>query len=226
MRLIKTLAAGALLSSLSLASFAGPSLDFEGVGNGNEVVDFYSSKGITFGKNAVAFVSAKEIGAFGGLFTNTPSPSTAITVLTAPDDDNFSFLINVTGGFQSSLGLSFGTQRGASGEVTLYSEADGKGNTIGFEELFQADGAQSNCKDQVLGDLICVWTLADISFSGTAYSVRVSSSAPGLMFIDNMRFGAADTGNNVPEPASLALALAAAGAAALTRRRKVAATAA
>lgn len=225
MRLIKTLAAGAL-SSLSLACFAGPTLDFEGVGNGKQVLDFYAGQGITFDKNAVAFVSAKTIGALGGLFTNTPSPSTAITVLTGPDDDNFSFLINITGGFQTSLGLSFGTQRGAFGDVTLYSEADGKGNAIRFEELLQAEDAQRDCKDQVFGDLICVWTLADIDFSGTAYSVRVSSSAAGLMFIDNMRFGTAEPGNNVPEPASLALALAAAGAVALSRRRKPATNAA
>jgi hypothetical protein len=43
------------------------------------------------------------------------------------------------------------------------------------------------------------------------------------MFIDNMRFGTAEPGNNVPEPTSLALALAAAGAVAMSRRRKPAA---
>lgn len=220
MRLIKTLTAS-VLSSLSLACVAGSTLTFEGVGDLQTVGSFYADKGISFGGDAYGIVSVVSNGS--GRFKNTPSGSTALTLIS--NDEDVSFIVNISAGFQSELDLWFSTQRGGAGEIRLYDQINGLGNELTAAPLALDPVSQTGCVDPVFGAMICQWRETGISFQGTAYSLRISGSAEGLLFIDNLRLGAADS-NNVPEPASLALALAGVGAAALTRRRKAAVTAA
>lgn len=228
MRLIKTLAAGALLSSMSLACFAAPILTFEELDHKQQVADTYL--GLTFGADAVGVKGANvppPVPVDAGRFIKAPSGVTALTILDDLDNDGaYSFLVSVDGGFESGLTFSYATQTGPgnTGSVQLFREngAPVKDGLLGLASL-----TQDFCDQDAGGQLVCNWKETGIyGFEGTAYSVLFTFDAPGLLFIDDLAFGAADPGNNVPEPASLALALAAAGAAALTRRRKVAATAA
>ncbi len=222
MRLIKTLAAGAL-SSLSLACAAGTTLSFEGVGDLANPGNLYA--GYTFSSNAFGLVAVGAGGSGRFVTASMPSQSTALG-FTSTDPFDISFIINVTGGFQDSLNFFYSNIRGTTGIVELFSELNGAGSKVG-PTLTLGSIDQRDCPllpNQEAG--ICRWNDEGLLFSGTAYSVRISALGGSDLFFDDMRFGAADPGNNVPEPASLALALAAAGAAALTRRRKLAAKAA
>lgn len=240
MRLIKTLAAGALLSSLSLACVAGTTMTFEGVGESKPVGSFYS--GFNFVGNVASIMAIGTTDANGtpgsGRFAQfrengnqaMPSWSTALVVAdmgaaSSPDDpDYLSFVINIEGGFTSSLSLFYSNLQGTgTGFVEVLGENDQLLGAFNLGIISQEGCSAYTSNGQ---DGVCRWEQAKITdFSGTAYSVRITADAFSDLFIDNLSFGPAGAGNNVPEPASLALALAAFGAAALTRRRKPAASA-
>lgn len=210
MRLIKTVAA--LMLAGGTAAFAGPVLDFEGVGNLVRVGDFYKADyGITFGDNAWGLVSRSAGGL--GPFVNTPSPDTAMGLFTDPRGETqgtASFLVNVAGGFESSFNLSYITNE-TSGSIQLF---DAQNALLASFNLDNID--QTGCDPQTL----CKWGTQGGSFSGRAYSVLITGGN-GLMYFDDLELGSTTPPGRLPEPGSMALALAGFGAAAWgVRRRK------
>jgi PEP-CTERM motif len=219
MRLIKAVVAISLVAG-AMAAWAGPTLNFDDLIKPNadgeylpiQVKEAYAALGVGFGDGAWAYASASADPANGGNFINTPSGNTAIGL----PDASTSFVINLSKGFGTSLLLQYTTNQSAL-QIDIYSALNGQGQLLG------SSGALAVPQPDACGGLLmCEWDTADVRFSGEAFSVRISGT-PFAVFLDNLSFGdlAVDPPVDVPEPASLALALAGFGAAALsTRRRK------
>lgn len=213
MNIVKACATAGLLTLASLAQ-ASVTLNFEGLTDDTPVGAAYlASHGITFGANALAVGSQAADASFSGLFTNTPSGVMAAVVFDENNPLTGSYRINVLGGFEGSLSLSYLTRLSNAGGnvygVRLFDELGG--------DLFQA--ALASVPQDGCGILACNWrSTGELQFTGRAFSVEIYGNN-GALFVDDLTFGAQD--GRVPEPAGLALVLAGFGAAAVgTRRRR------
>lgn len=216
MRLIKTLAVGAM-SALSAACFAGPTLDFEGIGDLQDVGDFYkAAHGISFSAEAFSIVS--RVAGGSGLFKNTPSPHTAVGIF-GSNGNQASFVLNISGGFENAFALSFLTRGTAFGDVRIYDQLDGQGQELTASPLALNTISQTDCTDPVLGPVACEWRQVSTSFQGKAYSVRVTGT-DRLLFVDDLSLDGGTTPTPVPEPGAMALVLAGFGAAFIGGRRR------
>jgi hypothetical protein len=218
MRFIQAVAAISMAAS-TMAASAGPTLDFEGLvkidANGEylpvPVKDSYIGQGIVFGDSAYAYASAALDSVNGGNFINMPSGSTAVGL----PDASTGFVINLSKGFGTSLLLQYTTNQSTL-QIDIYGALDGGGDLLG------SSGALTVAQpDSCGGLLMCEWDTAAVFFSGEAFSVRISGT-PFAAFVDDITFGdlVVDPPTGVPEPASLALALAGFGAAAVSTRRR------
>ncbi|MCH8921271.1 MAG: hypothetical protein IIA23_11300 [Chloroflexi bacterium] len=148
-------------------------LDFEGVGNLEQILDFYNGGfggygsgpgpdyGITFGPDALALIDADAGGS--GNFANAPSGSTISFFLTGPG-----VVMNVEDGF--TTGFSFFYTSAREGAVTVFDGPDGSGNvlaTVPVEVQYNTCGASGDPS----GAFAC-WTEVGVTFSGTAFSVN------------------------------------------------------
>ena len=148
-------------------------LDFEGVGNLEQILDFYDGGyggygsgpgpdyGITFGPDALALIDADAGGS--GNFANAPSGSTISFFLTGPG-----VVMNVEAGF--TTGFSFFYTSAREGTVTVFDGPDGTGSvlaTVPVEVQYNTCGASGDPS----GAFAC-WTEVGVTFSGTAFSVN------------------------------------------------------
>ena len=148
-------------------------LDFEGVGNLEQILDFYNGGfggygsgpgpdyGITFGPDALALVDADDGGS--GNFANSPSGNTISFFLTGPG-----VVMNVEDGF--TTGFSFFYTSAREGSVTVFDGPDGTGSvlaTVPVEVQYNTCGASGDPS----GAFAC-WTEVGVTFSGTAFSVN------------------------------------------------------
>jgi hypothetical protein len=194
-------------------------LDFEGLGNFEQVLNFYngglggSGSGpgtdfdIVFGDSALALIDGDAGGT--GNFANEPTPDTILFFLTG------SAVMNVPNGFDTGFSF-FYTAANNPGSVTVYDGANAMGNvlaTLGFP----VNG--SSCGGDPSGDFNC-WDPVGVSFLGTAFSVDFGGTVNQIGF-DNITLGSSvPVGAPVPEPGTLLLMGSALAAAAVARRQQ------
>ena len=195
----------AILSALVLAPQAGAlSLDFEGLKNQEDVLEFYNGGvgsigssgvdyGISFTAGAQALIDSDVVGPTGGDFANEPTGDTVAFWLTGSD-----LLMNVAGGFDT--GFSFFYSSSTVATVTVFDALDGGGNSLGTIDLL----AQHNigCEGDPTG-VFCNWTAGGVAFTGTALSVSFSGTANFTAY-DNITFG-----SDIPQGARVPVSAAA-----------------
>ena len=212
-KLFKGAVALAAVAAMGMAQAAPIVLDFEGVGDGNAVGNFYNggggtNYGIEFSPATLALVDADSGG--GGNFANEPSPDTIMFCLDANNA-----ILNFAAGFDT--GFSFFYTSSTAASVTVWSEVGATGTLLGTLDLV-AQHTQ-NCTGDPTGTF-CNWTAIGVNFAGIAKSIDFGGTANQTGF-DDVTFGSATPGQ-VPEPASLLLSGLALTALWGTRRRKVA----
>lgn len=186
------LAAAPALSSAATTPFL---VDFEKNWSYGETVDNqYAAKGVSF-TNVLGVSNDPD---FGGYYTNAPSP---LGVAMAQLDGvvNTTAFMNVAGGVDGALSFYYATPTDIVGAIKAYSGLNGTGQLLGTFDL-TANGAAYD-----------VWTATTFNFSGTAKSFDLTGTA-NVAGIDNV--------SAVPEPASIALALAAISIMAFMAHRK------
>ncbi len=199
MKLLKTTVTALVVSvSISTAQAAPIVLDFEGAGDQAQLLEFYnggtdslgnfgSSKGISFGSNALSLTS--------GNFNDNPSGRTIMFFLSG------SAMLNYAAGF--STGFSFYYSSATSAQINIWDGLNGTGNLLASLNL-AAQGNQ-NCANPI--SYFCNWTAVGANFVGTARSIDFGGGVNTIGY-DDITFGSAtagDTGNKVSAPATLGL---------------------
>lgn len=199
--LIRLAAAAALCGVASAASAAVITLDFEGLRDQEQILDFYNggtgslgssgvNYGVSFGPNALALIDADAGG--GGNFANEPTPDTIMFFLTG------SAVLNYAPGFDTGFSFWY-TSTNFGGTVTVWDDVDAGGNLLGTINL-QALG--TNCQGDPTGSF-CNWAIGALAFNGTARSIDFGGTVNQIGF-DNITFGSTNP-NVVPEPATMLL---------------------
>ncbi len=189
--------AAALSVSLP-ATAAVVTLTFEGIANGTAIGNYYNggggaavNYGVTFSSGAVALSNSN--------FSGEPSPSTVMAFPAAASETYFT----KADGFDTGFYLYYSSSA-AGGQLELFDDVDGKGNSIGMAQLPALN--LSNCTGAAA---FCAWDWVGVSFSGIAKSV-VFTGTPSRIGFDNVTFGASAPSNgtnppDLPEPTTLAL---------------------
>jgi hypothetical protein len=171
-------------------------LDFEGLGNGDAILQFYNggtsglgfsgtNYGIYFGAAALSLIDSDAGG--GGNFANEPSPNTVMFFTSG------NAIMNVPAGF--TTGFSFYYTSSAAGTVFVYDGLDATG-TLLASQPFTAN-YNLNCTGDPNG-AFCHWDAVGVAFSGTAKSVEFSGVADQCAF-DDVTFGSITPGpSDVP----------------------------
>jgi hypothetical protein len=195
--------AAAILLGLALAPQVNAlALDFEGLQDQEQILDFYNggtgsagssgvNYGVSFTSNALALIDSDAGGT--GNFANEPTGDTVAFWLSGND-----LLMNVAGGFDT--GFSFFYTSSTVATVNVYDGLNATGNLLGSINLL----AQHD--DGCVGDpngTFCNWTAGGVAFTGTAMSVSFSGTANQTGY-DNITFGSS-TPEGVPEPTITAL---------------------
>ncbi len=178
--------AGAVLSAHTAAASV-VTLTFEGIGNNNQIGNYYDggaggNLGVSFGADSLSLVSTQEGGS--GSFTNAPSGDTVAYFLTGAGD-----VMNVAHGFNTGFGFYYADQVGFTGSIQVYSGLNGKGALL------------ANLLLPSTPDPYNVFVPIGVAFKGTAESVIFGGSANYIAF-DNVTLGATIP-VGVPEPVSM-----------------------
>lgn len=211
----KLLAMSVIAAALSQNAQATIVLDFEGAGNGAQLLNFYNggtdsagnggtNYGIGFGSNALAAIDSDDGGT--GNFANEPSSKTTMFFLSG------SAVLNYAAGFDTGFSFYYSSSTAAS--VKVYDGIDATGTLLADIPLT----AQFNqgCTGDPSGGF-CNWTAVGASFAGIAKSIDFGGTVNQVGY-DNITFGSATPGT-VPEPTSIALIGAGLAAILRTRRR-------
>ncbi|MGB3727584.1 MAG: PEP-CTERM sorting domain-containing protein [Glaciecola sp.] len=203
---VKNLIAGAILMAGANATASVIVLDFEGIGAGANINDFYNGGLDSFGNSGVDYgiafqdaIACKDADAEGGgncNSANEPSGETGMIFL-----DNNSAILSLASGFDT--GLSFFYTSATAGTVSVYDEVGASGNLLGSVSF--GVNFNTNCSGDPTGTF-CNWDIASIAFSGIAKSIDFGGTANQVIY-DDITFGSVDPGNNnnVSSPGSLAL---------------------
>lgn len=195
-------------------------LDFEGLQDQEQILDFYNGGtgsagssgpniGVGFGAGALALIDSDAGGT--GNFANEPSADTIAFWLSGA-----SLVMNVAAGFDT--GFSFFYTSSTAAAVTIYDGLNATGNILGVINLVGQHTA-NGCTGDPNGTF-CNWDAIGVAFAGTAFSVDFSGTANQTGYDDITLFS--DTpGGRIPEPGTLALLGIGLAGLGLTRRRKV-----
>ncbi|KQW51549.1 MULTISPECIES: hypothetical protein [unclassified Roseateles] len=216
MRATSKILALALTAALQPAVAGVVSLDFEHETSVSKVGNFYAAQGVTFTGDAWSIgsnqnrcpgiASFSRTGSCGGLLLG-------VNPLDAPGT-NASFTINFT---KDIVDFSFvyGIVSISNVTIEVFDALDGKGHLLQSLNGLSGDA----CDTGVLSFCEPNWYSTSIKFSGVAKSIMVTGVDQGLM-MDDLRFVTRDApSGELPEPASMALAISALGALAWSRKR-------
>ena len=166
-------------------------LTFEGVGNLNEINDYYNggggtNYGVHFNSNALGLVDASHGGS--GNCGNEPSEYTIMFFLDG------AAIMNVAAGFNT--GFSFYYASAQTGTVSIYDGLDATGTLL-------ASGNYSATSNPWY-----YWATMGINFTGTAKSVKFDGVANECGF-DDVTFGSSqpDPPNPPPDPTSISVSV-------------------
>lgn len=227
---MRTLIASLCLGG-SLAAQAAPIfMDFEAVPTAtNNLVtgsNPYSAE-VQFVSSAFSLTSAwpgsPGGGQGGGSFFRDPavygSGTRGAMLMSGADDGqgNTSLVFNVVGGFSDHFSMLFAALV-ASGSVQVFDGLDGQGQQLGGRGISDTAPCLDPNTGATLTDFVCNWGTAEINFSGTARSVRITGSNSAFFF-DDIQLGKS-SGGTLPEPGSMALSLAALGVMAMRSRSR------
>jgi hypothetical protein len=199
MRRLSILFAVSLWLILS-ASFANADsvdfLNFNYVKDGQQIGNFYNGGGnsgvpnfgITFSSNVYGLRSEFQNGS--GSFMPDPTNTPAIFIEGAYGS-TASGSMNVAGGFSS--GINFLYTAAFQETVTIWSGANGTGTVLATMVL-----APNNAGCTLVG--LCNWSVAGLSFSGTAGSVTFTGPAYSLGLTD---ITVGQSTSTIPEPSSI-----------------------
>jgi hypothetical protein len=180
-------AAAAAHRDLSTTSIT---LDFEGVGNFNQVLGYYSGMdggpnyGVVFGASSIALVDA-DAGGNGG-FANEPSPNTTLTFI-----DDVDTTMSVPAGF---TGLSFQYTSASDATISVFAGPNGTGAVLASAlvprtGICEEDGFPGDfpfCGDPT--GFLGVWLSYAVPFTGVAKSISFAAP-PGedlVIIFDDM----------------------------------------
>jgi hypothetical protein len=195
-----------LIFSASAFASSGELLDFQYLGNLQQVGNFYNggglsstpNYGITFSSNFYGLSSTANGGA--GNFASPPTSTPAIFMansLTAPSGLQVTGVMNVAPGF--SNGFSFYYTAGfaltQNETITVWSGQNGTGTVLATITLSNNDGGCGAVA-------YCNWTTAGLSFTGTAHSVTFTGPSNQFGLAD-LTVGGSTTA--IPEPSSFYL---------------------
>jgi hypothetical protein len=188
---ISTISSVTCLLAVGKAEAVQITLDFEGIGNGDDVLNFYNGGaggniGVSFDNNARASID-NDVQPGGGSFENEPSPSTVM------DFRGTGTIMNVAGGFDTfSTYYSAGNQN-QPGSIELFSGLNGTGSVAILTNLLTPTSGNG------VDDRFTTFSLASFSGFGTAQSVRFGGTANQILF-DNVSFNTVNSSTQVPEP--------------------------
>jgi hypothetical protein len=168
-------------------------LNFEGLGNLDEVGQFYNggksksgfsghNYGVTFSGNALAIIDSQHGGS--GNFTSDIMPNTVLFFLTGSE-----IYLNSISGFTGEISFYYSSVTG--GTVSVYDGPDATGTmltTLGFQPLsLGSKGDSSGYYD--------IWRRGKVKFSGTAKSALFSCSGNQCAF-DDIILGSGGSGKS------------------------------
>ncbi|WP_272700201.1 PEP-CTERM sorting domain-containing protein [Desulfovibrio sp. Fe33] len=206
----KVYCAATLFSSLVMCLFlVTPShalvLDFEGLGNQDQVLDFYNGGtssmgysgtdyGVSFSDNALSLIDSDAGGS--GNFGNEPSPDTILFFLNGD-----AAVMSLAAGFDTGFSFFYSAISNP-GQVSVWSGLGGTGDLLATLDLAitPQDGGDPNGS-------FSPFVPIGVGFEGTAYSVSFAGVINQIGF-DDITFGAVtpgDPGAPVPEPGSFIL---------------------
>lgn len=195
-------------------------LDFEGLGDEEQILDFYNggtgsfgsgpgtNYNIGFGSNALSIIDEDAGGS--GNFGNEPSPSTVMFFLTG------TAVLNMPAGFDTGFSFFYSAINNP-GSVVVYDGLDATGNVLATIDLpvTPSDGGDPT-------GAFSPFFPVGASFLGTAMSIDFGGTVNQIGF-DDITFGSATPGTqptDTPEPATMALlSLGMLGLGAAARRR-------
>jgi hypothetical protein len=186
-------------SPIVASASSGELLDFGGLGDLQQVGNFYNggglastpNYGITFSSNFYGLKSIYNGGS--GAFSPDPTGTPAI-FMNGTTGSTVTGAMNVTNGFTS--GIQFFYTAGFSETVTVWSGTNGTGTVLATISLSPNNGSCTGFPTY------CNWSSAGLTFSGTAKSVTFTGTADGVG-ISDITVGASSTA--IPEPSSLFL---------------------
>ncbi|WP_394416340.1 PEP-CTERM sorting domain-containing protein [Roseateles sp. BYS78W] len=222
MRAMSKLLALALAAALQPA-FAGM-LDFNDITNSDDAAGFgmvqlmdryLLSDGVQFTGGAWGERSAYNCDGFNSFVAHDLSCG-AVQLASDPHNvkssSDVSFTINFADGFTTGSSFYYSALKDTRFSITVYDQLDGKGTG-------KAIAASTSATCDVSGLTFCDWSLADLQFAGTAYSIVVKGADQTFMLDDLNLIQAPANPNPAPEPGSIALALGGLGALGWSRRR-------
>lgn len=241
MKKLSLIASGLALSTCVLAvdrANAQPILlDFEGLQNLEDVLNFYNggtgsfgssgtNYGVSFSANTIANDETSPLSNVAGL----PTPVISTTFLGATTTGS---IMNVAGGFDTGFSFFYSAPF-APGSVKIYDGLNGTGTLLATINLPQTPDGNSKAPDGTPlfpacnGNSLCPFVPVGLQFSGIAKSVDFSGTANQVVF-DNITLGSATPCQNqaqcgqvqVPEPTSVIglLAISALGAGSVLQRK-------
>jgi hypothetical protein len=192
-----------LALSISAHANSGELLNFQGLGNLQQVGNFYNGDGIsgtpnfgvTFSSNFYGIWPTSRNGA--GNFAPTPVGTPPIFVMGPTDGLQATGTMNITNGFSNGLDFYYAFNPMSAGQnvtVTVWSGANGTGSILLTISL-----SSNACSGT---PYFCTWTQVGNSFTGTAHSITFSGPADQFGLAD-MTLGSSKTA--IPEPSSILL---------------------
>jgi len=225
MKLPRLVAAFAFATVAASSQAAPITLNFEGIANypngtGTLIDQYYNggtasngASGTNFGVSFSSGASLLCLNTSGNVCSNTSKggsgvPGSEFYAMYFPSQNPF---MNVAAGFDTGFAFSYANPFSSGQTVNIYSGLNGTGTLLASLTLPLTSTGSDACETIGGGADYCPFSNVSIAFAGTARSVQFSGTVNASVF-DDFTFGSTVVGggdggggNDVPEPASIAL---------------------